>query len=829
MRLMTVSISCLLSAAGAVLALPPLNPDLNESLGDFDMAGDAFTTYEIRRSGDTVQLGIGVLQLFLPLFDGHRLVQTGGDFPDLTVFTFSKFHLPAGERIRVGNDVGAVAIISLSHMRIDGTIDAGGRDAFEYTGGGSPTGADGGNGHRLTWSHGGRDGHAGLGVLPGLGGASASADWKNAGSGGGLGGLGGWGGLINDWDTSPPSIRWGVIPSGWAVFQEHEPWRWIYGGSGGGGAAAAPSFGPFVSRSGAGGGGGGAIELNARGRLFISGTVTVRGGAGSSDMDMPGGGGSGGMIRLVGSTVDVSGRVDAGGGAGAHAHLIHARNPFVADTRFGGGGGGGVVLVSERRWWPDRFTQLGDLDVASGIEAIVNPDPSDTRLCRPIIHEGLQDGQWFAVPLGVKVPAGATLRSRLIGADGHVFDDWDVRTSAGARTFWVTSGFRYIHLDPTGSDQAPATLVIDGGRTSEDLRVSGDGVVRVDLSSSQSWRPMQRDAFSGRIEIERGTMKPLGYGAFGFAFRDADMAIGSRGVLTPTWETRCRSVTGAGVVRFQRDAYDPDGPFESLTIEPREPVDFDFTPELERWGYVRLYTAGSRVRFVTDNPDFTGGLSINAAGEYVFDAPGGRVTGDRGLFIYGGGKVSGTESVPRTIFMSDGTIAPGFPDRAGVIGTTGTLEVVNYQSRFAFDLFPDGSHDRVEVGSGGAVSMAHPIVVSVSAPDGLPSAIVEQRLVSWSGATFDQTFTGDPFVLAGDSPVSGTLVVRSDGVYFTAERPVCGSPANLNGDDRLDFFDVSEFLALYNRGDLAADFNGDGVLNFFDVSAFLSSFKLGCP
>jgi WD40 repeat protein len=46
---------------------------------------------------------------------------------------------------------------------------------------------------------------------------------------------------------------------------------------------------------------------------------------------------------------------------------------------------------------------------------------------------------------------------------------------------------------------------------------------------------------------------------------------------------------------------------------------------------------------------------------------------------------------------------------------------------------------------------------------------------------------------------------------------------------QLNFFDVSEFLALFSAGDPAADITGEGDFNFFDVSAFLSVFSAGCP
>ena len=53
--------------------------------------------------------------------------------------------------------------------------------------------------------------------------------------------------------------------------------------------------------------------------------------------------------------------------------------------------------------------------------------------------------------------------------------------------------------------------------------------------------------------------------------------------------------------------------------------------------------------------------------------------------------------------------------------------------------------------------------------------------------------------------------------------------ADLNNDGLLDFFDVSQFLTLFQAADLAVDFNNDGELNFFDVSAFLTAFQAGCP
>jgi hypothetical protein len=53
------------------------------------------------------------------------------------------------------------------------------------------------------------------------------------------------------------------------------------------------------------------------------------------------------------------------------------------------------------------------------------------------------------------------------------------------------------------------------------------------------------------------------------------------------------------------------------------------------------------------------------------------------------------------------------------------------------------------------------------------------------------------------------------------------SPADLNGDGELNFYDVSTFLVGFHAMDPIADFNTDGVWNFFDVSMFLKAFLDG--
>ena len=64
-------------------------------------------------------------------------------------------------------------------------------------------------------------------------------------------------------------------------------------------------------------------------------------------------------------------------------------------------------------------------------------------------------------------------------------------------------------------------------------------------------------------------------------------------------------------------------------------------------------------------------------------------------------------------------------------------------------------------------------------------------------------------------------------INFTTGSAACN--ADMNGDDSLDFFDVSAFLIAFGNQNPIADFQPDGSFDFFDVSAFLIAFGAGCP
>jgi len=129
----------------------------------------------------------------------------------------------------------------------------------------------------------------------------------------------------------------------------------------------------------------------------------------------------------------------------------------------------------------------------------------------------------------------------------------------------------------------------------------------------------------------------------------------------------------------------------------------------------------------------------------------------------------------------------------------------------------------------------------------IPAMLVASAAIAGpSGGDFEITWytidaggttstTGGDFELAGtigqpdaSSALTGGSFSLTGGFWAGVNSsPPC--PADLTGDNSLNFFDVSAFLSLFAASDPIADFNNDGTFNFFDVSAFLSAFSAGCP
>lgn len=93
---------------------------------------------------------------------------------------------------------------------------------------------------------------------------------------------------------------------------------------------------------------------------------------------------------------------------------------------------------------------------------------------------------------------------------------------------------------------------------------------------------------------------------------------------------------------------------------------------------------------------------------------------------------------------------------------------------------------------------------------------------------YDST-TGAPLGSFLTDGFGGASVPTIISIKPNSAPPSCSAADLAEPFGQLDFFDVSEFLALFGAGDMAADLNGDKELNFFDISTFLSVFTAGCP
>lgn len=74
----------------------------------------------------------------------------------------------------------------------------------------------------------------------------------------------------------------------------------------------------------------------------------------------------------------------------------------------------------------------------------------------------------------------------------------------------------------------------------------------------------------------------------------------------------------------------------------------------------------------------------------------------------------------------------------------------------------------------------------------------------------------------GTNDLDFNTIAGDQFINLSAE-PMMSCAADINGDEVLDFFDVSAFLSTM------VDFNGDTTFDFFDISAFLTAFSAGCP
>jgi hypothetical protein len=287
-------------------------------------------------------------------------VVSGGE----AVFTFDSITISNGVSIQSADNSGAlpVALLSKSSFAIaaaseinfngadgvSGLFTTGG-DAVENGGAAGPDGGGGGGGGGDEQNEPGTGGagnpnggnytdivNFGGGFGGSVGGSSGGGN--AGGGGGGYGGNGGNGGSYEEGVGGSPYGNLGVNAGG------DNYGTTLQGGSGG--AGGNDEFG------GGGGGGGGAVEIGALGSVNLAGFIYADGGSGGAEA---GGGGAGGGVYVHGSSVSLTGGIDAQGGVGAEPGLY-----------YGGGGGGRVMIFTSTGLFSGS---MGNVNVSGGVGA----------------------------------------------------------------------------------------------------------------------------------------------------------------------------------------------------------------------------------------------------------------------------------------------------------------------------------------------------------------------------------------------------------------------------------------------------------------------------
>lgn len=179
----------------------------------------------------------------------------------------------------------------------------------------------------------------------------------------------------------------------------------------------------------------------------------------------------------------------------------------------------------------------------------------------------------------------------------------------------------------------------------------------------------------------------------------------------------------------------------------------------------------------------------------------------------------GLIAAPLTCF---GQLLPGLgAEQTGTLRASAPIEMAHPGSILRCDIAAPGDADRLESTStfvaGGSLLLD--LAPGLTATDDW-SAVVVHAEGGVSGRFFQ--------VLGPISP-DPRRVIRA---RYTPTEVIVGSAclADMNMSGSLDFFDVAEFVTLYNLrvrdADLAAPFN---VWNFFDVAAFIDAYTAGCP
>jgi len=95
---------------------------------------------------------------------------------------------------------------------------------------------------------------------------------------------------------------------------------------------------------------------------------------------------------------------------------------------------------------------------------------------------------------------------------------------------------------------------------------------------------------------------------------------------------------------------------------------------------------------------------------------------------------------------------------------------------------------------------------------------------SWGAGSPTLDADGTLYVVGGNA--SSTADAPGEIYKLVADVPC---PADRNGDEVLDFFDLQDFLNDFVAMDPSADLNEDSLWDFFDLLQYLGDFSAGCP
>jgi 6-phosphogluconolactonase (cycloisomerase 2 family) len=280
----------------------------------------------------------------------------------------------------------------------------------------------------------------------------------------------------------------------------------------------------------------------------------------------------------------------------------------------------------------------------------------------------------------------------------------------------------------------------------------------------------------------------------------------------------------AGPLLALRDAEPAGGFLTSIAVHPNQTWIYGNDSNNNQ---IRLFTVSGDQLSLTDTiniPLFGTAIKLSPDGKHLY-ASGGISAGGNAFAGYAVDPADGTlTALPGSPFTSPGASPKGFaftPDGQYLYvshGTDATIRAFRVDPEsgiptslgFSFDVGLQGTLQGMDTLDGRLFAMDDSTAI-----DGVAGAYSFDVNPATGNIT---PVAGSPFVTQGISP--------NDVVAW----PGAACAADLTGDGLLNFFDIADFIALYNAGDPAADLADPiGTLNFFDIAAYISLYNAGCP